>query len=144
MHAHCCPGLAGTRTRFRHNPLAEEWCRFLRAAGRFVELEQRDPSLGPGARLDIVEYASVEGGPAAYDISVVTSQRQDRRFVRCCASRLGHEAAVRFRSKLDDQYASRLPHAHLLPLVGTLQHKPCSGNWRVHMSAAQLDWMTLP
>ena len=36
--------------------------------GRFVELQQRDPALGPGARLDIVEYASVEGGPAAYDV----------------------------------------------------------------------------
>ena len=39
-HAHCCPGLAGIRTRLRHNPLAEEWCSFLRSAGRFVELEQ--------------------------------------------------------------------------------------------------------
>ena len=28
--------------------------------------------------------------------------------------------------------------------VGTLRHKPCSGNWCAHMSAAQLDWMTLP
>ena len=45
-HAHCCPGLAGVRTRYRHNSLAEEWCGFLRAAGRFVELEQRDPALG--------------------------------------------------------------------------------------------------
>ena len=55
-HVHCCPGLAGVRTRYRHNPLTEEWCGFLRAAGRFVEVEQRDPAFGPGARLDIVEY----------------------------------------------------------------------------------------
>ena len=37
--------------------------------------------------------------------------------MRLCASRPGHAAAIRYRSKLDDQYASRLPHAHLLPLV---------------------------
>ena len=116
-HVHCCPGLAGVRTRLRHNPLAEEWCNFLRAAGRFVELEQRDPSLGPGARLDIVEYPSAEGGPAAYDVSVVTSQRQDRRFVAACARTPGFAAARRHEEKLNRQYAGRLPQAHLVPLV---------------------------
>ena len=67
--------------------------------------------------MDIVEYASVEGGPAAYDVSVVASLRKDRRFVNHCASRPGYAAATRYRSKLDEQYADRLPHTHLLPLV---------------------------
>ena len=84
-HAHCCPGLAGARIRFCHNPIAEEWCRILGLAGRVVQLEQRDPSMGPNARLDIVEYASAEGAPAAYDVSVVTALRANRAFIRQCA-----------------------------------------------------------
>ena len=82
------------RTRYRHNPLAGEFCRILSSAGRFVELEQRDPTMGPHARLDIVEYASALGGPAAYDVSVVTALRKDRRFVTQCAGFPGHAASV--------------------------------------------------
>ena len=57
----------GTRIVRRHNPLAHEFLRILRTAGREVALEQRDPDMGPDARLDVVEYASDLGGPAAYD-----------------------------------------------------------------------------
>ncbi len=60
-HVHCCKGTAGARTRFWHNPLAEEFARILSSAGRFVELELRDPTMGPHARLDIVEFASAVG-----------------------------------------------------------------------------------
>ena len=76
-----------------------------------------DPTLGPGARLDIVEYPSAEGGPAAYDVSVVTTQRRDRRFVAQCARSPGYAAARRYEEKLNRQYAGRLPQAHLVPLV---------------------------
>ena len=37
--------------------------------------------MGPHARLDIVEYPGSQGGPAAYDVSVVTAFRKDRTFV---------------------------------------------------------------
>ena len=47
----------------------------------------------------------------------LTSRRKARRFVTRCAARPGHAAATRYRSKLDDQYGGRLPHAQLLPLV---------------------------
>ena len=38
------------------------WCSAFRcvAGGRDVAVEQRDPSMGPNARLDIVEFASDE------------------------------------------------------------------------------------
>ena len=83
----------------------------------FVELEQRDPSMGQAARLDMVEYASAEGTAAAYDVSVVTSLRADRRFVARCAATPGYAAAARVRHKLHTQYAGRVPGARLVPLV---------------------------
>lgn len=133
VHAHCCPCLAGVRTRFRHNPRDEEWCSFLRSAGRFVELEQRDPTLGPGARLDIVEVASVEGGAVAYDVNIVTTHQMDTRFVRHCASTPGYAARRRYYAKLDDQYAGRLSHARLLPLIAE-----SGSHW--HPEAQKLLW----
>ena len=99
-HVHCCKGTIGARTRYRHNPLVEEVYRFLSMAGRFVALEQRDPSMGPRARLDIVEYPSVEGGPAAYDVSVVTALRKSRAFVAHCADVPGYAGAVAHDAKL--------------------------------------------
>ena len=57
----------------------------LQAAGRVVQCEQRDPSMGPAARLDIVEFASEGGGPASYDVSVVTPLRDSESFVAACA-----------------------------------------------------------
>ena len=66
-HAHCCGGTAGVRTAQRHNPLVREFASMLTSAGRNVAVEQRDPSMGPNARLDIVEYTSlrmvVDQGP---------------------------------------------------------------------------------
>ena len=64
----------------------------LRAGGHLVLEEQRDPSMGPSARLDIVEFASTAGGPATYDVSVVTPLRDDASFVAHCA----HEHRVDF------------------------------------------------
>ncbi len=116
-HVHCCKGTAGARTRFRHNPLAEEFGRILSSAGRFVELELRDPTMGPHARLDIVEFASAVGGPAAYDVSIVTALRKDRRFVEHCARAPGYASRNRHDHKLSTQYANRLPGARLFPLV---------------------------
>ena len=60
-HAHCCGGTAGARTVQRHNPLVHEFARILAAAVRSVAFEQRDPAMGPNARLDIVEFASDAG-----------------------------------------------------------------------------------
>ena len=114
---HCCMGTAGARTRYRHNPLAEEFMRCMTLAGRFVAPEVQDPSMGPHARLDIVEFASAEGCATAYDVSVVTALRKDRQFVRCCAREPGYAAQQRHEHKLSRQYASRLPGARLVPLV---------------------------
>jgi hypothetical protein len=114
---HCCKGTIGARTRYRHNPLVEEVYRFLSMAGRFVALEQRDPSMGPRARLDIVEYPSAEGGPAAYDVSVVTALRKSRAFVAHCADVPGYAAALAHDAKLGVQYAGRLPGSRLVPLI---------------------------
>jgi len=116
-HAHCCPGTAGARTRFRHNPLAAEFCHMLSSAGKFVRMEQRDPLMGPNARLDVVELAGPAGGPAAYDVSVVTAFRLDVGFLGQCARVPGHAAAARHAYKLSTQYADRLPGARLVPLV---------------------------
>ena len=116
-HVHCCKGTAGVRTAFRHNPLAEEFCRVLSSAGRFVRLEQRDPNMGPHARLDIVEFPSGVGGPAAYDVSVVTALRKDRAFVAQCAATPGYAAQTRHEHKLSVQYRDRAPGALLHPLV---------------------------
>jgi len=116
-HVHCCKGTAGARTRYRHNPLAEEFCRILSSCGRFVELERRDPTMGPHARLDIVEFASSVGGPAAYDVSVVTALRKARSFIASCARSPGHAAGARHDHKLHVQYSGRLPSAQLYPLV---------------------------
>ena len=89
----------------------------LTAAGRFVRVEQRDPDMGPNARLDILEVPSARGGSAAYDVSVVTPFRDDTAFVAACAREPGHAAAFRHRDKLERQYAERLPGSRLVPLV---------------------------
>ena len=89
----------------------------LALAGRFVATEQADPSMGPNARLDIVEYASQGGGSAAYDVSVVTPFRSDPAFVARCAQNPGHAAASRHAHKLETQYQFRVPGARLIPLV---------------------------
>ena len=116
-HAHCCPGLAGCRTRSRHNPLSKEWAHLLTLAGRFAVVEQRDPMMGPNSRLDVVEFASAQGGPAAYDVSVVTPFRADGRFVQECARVPGLAAARRHEEKLESQYPFRVPGSRLIPLV---------------------------
>ena len=50
-----CPGTTSIRIQRKHNPLVEECARILRAAGRNVALEQRAPTIGPRARLEVVE-----------------------------------------------------------------------------------------
>ena len=77
----------------------------------------RDPNMGPRARLDVVEYASGEGGPASYDVSVVTAFRAHSGWIQACAATPGHAAAARHVHKLSQQYAGRLPGACLVPLV---------------------------
>ena len=131
VHVHCCPGTIGARSRFRHNPLVEEFHRCLNMAGRFVSLEQRDPSMGPHALLDIVEHPSAEGGPAAYDVSVVTALRKSSAFVAHCAAVPGYAAAGVHERKLSTQYAGRLPGARLYPLI-------CEVGGRWHPSVAPL------
>ena len=117
LHVHSWRGTIGARTRYRHNPIVEECLSFMTSAGRFVALEQRDPSMGPHAPLDIVEYASAKGGPAAYDVSVVTALRKSKAFVAHCAERPGYAAAQAHAAKLDTQYVGRLPGARLVPLI---------------------------
>ena len=134
-HAHCCPGTLGARTRFRHNPLVREFHRFLSQAGRCVAVEQRDPSMGPHARLDIVEYPSAEGGPAAYDVSVVTPLRKDRPFVRSCASEPGHAAQCAHDRKLREQYGSRVAGALLIPLIAEV-----GGRWHSEVPLLLRRW----
>ena len=73
--------------------------------------------MGPNARLDIVEFASVAGGPAAYDVSVVTPFRSDPNFVRHCAQTPGYAACRRHEEKLGSQYPLRVPGARLIPLI---------------------------
>ena len=116
-HAHCCSGTIGARTRFRHNPLVGEFQHFLSLAGRCVAVEQRDPHIGPHARLDIVEYPGSQGGPAAYDVSVVTALRKDRAFVAAGAKEPGYAGRRAHERKLNEQYAARLPGARLVPLI---------------------------
>ena len=57
------------------------------------------------------------GGPAAYDVSVVTALRKDRAFVAQCAATPGYAARARHDHKLSVQYRDRLPGALLHPLV---------------------------
>lgn len=130
-HAHCCPGLQGCLTQGRHNPLVRELARYLSAAGRFVRVEQRDPTMGPTARLDVVEFASEYGGPAAYDVSVVTAFREDPAFVQECGNTPGWAASERHAEKLRQQYADRLPGARLIPVVAE-----AGGRW--HSSVPKL------
>jgi len=80
--------------------------------------------MGPHARLDIVEFASSVGGPAAYDVSVVTALRKAPSFVDACARCPGHASATRHDYKLRVQYAQRLPHTQLYPLVAEV-----GGRW---------------
>ena len=130
-HVHCCGGTAGVRTTRRHNPLVQEFARILSAAGHHVATEQRDPTMGPHARLDVVEYASDAGSPAAYDVSVVTPLRADGDFREACAAEPGLAALERHDYKLSRQYRGRLPGAALVPLVAEI-----GGRW--HPSVPRL------
>ncbi len=69
--------------------------------------------MGDRARLDIVEYPSELGGPAAYDVSVVTASRKGRRFVQECARTPGYAASHRHEAKLHRQYPHRAPGPQL-------------------------------
>ena len=115
----------------RHNPLVRQFANMLAAAGRQVAVEQRDPSMGPNARLDIVEYASDVGAPAAYDVSIVTPLRADAAFREACAAEPGLAAELRHAHKLDTQYRHRVPGSLLLPLVAEV-----GGRW--HASVPRL------
>ena len=57
------------------------------------------------------------GGPAAFDVSVVTAFRDDPRFVSQCATTVGHAASTRHDYKLEKQYPHRTPGVKLWPLV---------------------------
>ena len=91
--------------------------------------------MGPAARLDIVELAGPGGGPASYDVSVVTAMREDPAFVRACAATPGHAAATRHAEKLRDQYARRLPGARLVPLVAEV-----GGRWHPSVPDLVRKW----
>ena len=93
--------------------------------------EQRDPSMGANARLDIVEFASDAGAPAAYDVSVVTPLREDARFREACAAEPGLAAERRHADKVDRQYRQRRPGTTLVPLVAEI-----GGRW--HPSVPRL------
>ena len=116
-HVHCCPGVSGVRTSVRHHRLVWEWSHILCLAGRAVYVEQRDPTMGPHAKLDLVEYVSDVGGPAAYDVSVVTPFRDDATFREQCAGTAGHAANFRHAHELNHQYPHRTPGAVLIPLI---------------------------
>ena len=73
--------------------------------------------MGANARLDIVEFASDVGAPAAYDVSVVTPLREDDRFREACAAEPGLAAERRHTDKLTRQYGQRRPGTSLVPLV---------------------------
>ena len=103
----------------------------LSSAGHQVAVEQRDPSMGPRARLDIVEFPSDMGTAAAYDVSVVTPLRDDAAFREGCAAEPGLAAELRHAYKLDTQYGRRLPGARLFPLVAEI-----GGRW--HPSVPKL------
>ena len=70
---------------------------------RLGATEQRDASMGANARLDIVEFASDVGAPAAYDVSVVTPLREDASFREACAAEPGLAAERRHAAKLNRQ-----------------------------------------
>ena len=130
-HAHCCKGLAGIRTTCRHHPLVHEWCHILTSAGRVVTVEQRDPTMGPTSRLDLVEHYSSAGGPASYDVSVHTAFRQDDKFVKKCATTPGHAAELGGHHKGAQQYKHRVPGSRLVPLTAE-----AGGRW--HQSVPPL------
>ena len=73
----------------------QEFARILTSADRVVSTQQRDPSMGPNARLDIVEATSDVGTAAAYDLSVVTPLRVDAGFCVACALEPGYAANQR-------------------------------------------------
>ena len=89
-----------------------------------MAVEQRDPALGPRARLDVVQYPSDAGGAVAYDVSVVTPFREDVGFVEACAAEPSLTAKRRHDYKLDQQYPGRLPNASFFPLVAEI-----GGRW---------------
>ena len=119
----------------RHNPLVREFAAILTAAGHNVAVEQRDPSMGPNARLDIVEYASDVGAPAAYDVSIVTPLKADESFREACASEPGLAAEQRHEYKLSRQYVQRRPGTSLVPLVAEI-----GGRWHPSVPRLVRKW----
>ena len=101
-------------------PMVREFAAILAAASHNIAVEQRDPSMGPNARLDIVEYASDVGAPAAYDVSIVTPLNADEGFREACASEPGLAAEQRHAFKLSRQYNQRMPGITLVPLVAEI------------------------
>ena len=99
MGGHCVPLLWWQS--WSHNPLVREFTHMLTQAGRHAAVEQRDPSMGPNAWLDIVDFASNAGGPAAYDVGVVTPLRDDAGFREACAAEPGLAAGQRHVYKLN-------------------------------------------
>ena len=91
--------------------------------------------MGPNARLDIVEYASDVGAPAAYDISVVTPLKVDAGFREACASEAGLAAEQRHAYKLSRQYSQRRPGSILVPLVAEI-----GGRWHPTVPRLVRKW----
>jgi len=134
-HVFCCPKTMGARTRWIHNHLVVEFGKILTSAGHHVREEQRDPSMGPCARLDLVEYPSEAGTAAAYDITAVTALRADVPFVTKCSTSPGHAATTRYDFKFKRQYRGRLKGARLVPLVVEL-----GGRWHPQVHRLLLVW----
>lgn len=134
-HVFCCLKTMGTRTRWIHNPLVTEFGHILTSAGHHVRAEQRDPSMGANARLDLVEYPSEAGAAAAYDVTVVTALRASPAFLRLASSTPGHAAVIRHDYKLSQQYIGRLPGARLVPLVAEV-----GGRWHPQVHRLLLIW----
>ena len=136
----------------RERALAAERARLDRAQDTLQRLREQTQAGRQAARLDVVEYASAEGTAAAYDVSVVTSLRADRRFVARCAANPGYAAAARVHHKLQTQYAGRVPGARLVPLVveaGGRWHLDAElllyfGSWHELTCGARLAWIMGP
>jgi len=87
-------------------------------------MEERDPSMGPTSRLDIVQHPNEYGGRAAYDVSLATALTGNLAFVGECAAKAGTAAEAGHKHKLDVQYGRRVPGATLIPFVGEV-----GGRW---------------
>ena len=116
LHLHTCSHTQGTRNKFKHNCLVAHWASFLRQAGHLVDVEQPAPSLGPSARLDIVQYPNENAGPCFYDVSVSHPILVSGGFTELAASSAGH--AIRtHRTDKTRQCPLARPDRPLVPLV---------------------------